>query len=108
MIDQVFAQSLQIGDTQIEGKVGWANNLGTVISNAIPFALVFAGIGLLMMLLFSGFEYLTSAGDAKKLEGAKQRLTYSIVGFLLIFTAFWLVQIAGRIFGLTEVNTIFK
>lgn len=111
MMHRVFAQSLTFPDgTQISGPSGlnWANNIGKVISRAIPLILAFAGLGLLLMLLASGFEYLTSAGDAKKLESAKQRLTYSIVGFLLIFTAFWLVQIAGRIFGLTEVNTIFR
>ena len=111
MFDHVFAQSLTLPDgTQVSGPSGldWADNLGKVVSRGVSFVLAFAGIGLLIMLLASGFEYLTSAGDAKKLEGAKQRLTYSIVGFLLIFTAFWLVQIASRIFGLTEVQNIFK
>src|SRR3989344_1133405 len=94
--------------TEMQSFIFASKSLGDIISRAVLFVLAFAGIGLLLMLLASGFEYLTSAGDAKKLEGAKQRLTYSIVGFLLIFTAFWLVQIAGNIFGLTEVNTIFK
>jgi len=114
-MEKVLAQGLKLpggeyisGPLKIPSQGQTVLTLGTIISRAVPFVLAFAGIGLLLMLLFSGFEYLTSAGDAKKLEGAKQRLTYSIVGFLLIFTAFWLVQIAGNIFGLTEVNTIFK
>ncbi len=111
MTNQILAQSLTLPDgTKISGPAGLkgVENLGAVVSRAVPFVLAFAGIGLLLMLLTSGFEYLTSAGDAKKLESAQQRLTFAIVGFLIIFTAFWLVQIAGNIFGLTEVNTIFK
>ena len=106
---QVFAQSLQLFDGMtIQGPVGWATDIGKVISRAVPYVFAFAGLGLLLMLLSAGFDYLTSAGDEKKLETAKQRLTYALVGFLIIFTAFWLVQIAAKIFGLTEAQSIFK
>lgn len=84
------------------------SSLGSIISTAIPFVFAFAGIGLLLMLLGAGFSFLTSAGDAKKLEAAKQRLTYAVVGFLIIFVAYWLVQIAGVVFGLPEIGDIFR
>lgn len=83
-------------------------SVASIITTAIPFVFAFAGIGLLLMLLASGFSYLTSAGDAKKLEQARQKLTYALVGFLVIFIAYWLVQIAGVIFGIPEFGTIFK
>ena len=106
---QVFAQSLTLPDgTTVSGPVNWATDIGKVINKAVPFVFAFAGLGLLLMLLSAGFDYLTSAGDEKKLETAKQRLTYALVGFLIIFTAFWLVQIAAKIFGLTEAQSIFK
>ncbi len=79
--------------------------LGSIVSRALPLVLAFCGVFLLIMILFSGFSYLTSAGDEKKLEHGKNQLTYAIVGFIIIFTAFWLVQILETIFGLP---TIFK
>lgn len=60
------------------------------------------------MLLSAGFNFLTSAGDPKKLEMGKQRLTYAIVGFLVIFVAYWGVQLAGKIFGIAEIESVFK
>lgn len=60
------------------------------------------------MLISAGFSFLTSAGDAKKLEKGKQQLTYAVVGFLVIFVAYWLVQIAGFVFGIEEIGTIFR
>ncbi len=97
----VLAQNLTLpGGTAISGPVPWASNIGAIINKAIPFIFAFAGIGMLLMLLAGGFGILTSSGDAKKLEGAKQRLTYAILGFIVIFTAFWVVQLAGKIFGL--------
>lgn len=84
------------------------NSVGDVVSGIIPFVFAFAGIGLLIMLIIGGFSLLTSAGDAKKLEQGKQTLTYALVGFLIIFVAYWIVQILGRIFGLGEITTIFR
>lgn len=83
-------------------------SLGNIVSQAILFIFVFAGFGLLLMIIAAGFSLLTSAGDAKKLESGKQRLTYAIVGFLIIFTAYWGVLIAGHIFGFTVFGDIFK
>ena len=115
-MNKFLAQSLTLpGGTTINGPEGLKKlnptggdiTIGNVINRAIPFVFAFAGLGLLLMLLAAGFDYLTSAGDEKKLETAKQRLTYALVGFLIIFTAFWLVQIAAKIFGLTETQSIF-
>lgn len=85
-----------------------AANIGAVINNAVPLIFSFAGIALLLMLLSGGFGILTSSGDAKKLEGAKGRLTNAILGFFIIFVAYWLVQIVGIIFGINEIGNIFK
>lgn len=81
--------------------------VGDVIRTAIPYVFLFAGIALLLMLISAGFTLLTSAGDAKKLEQGKQKLTYALVGFLVIFSAYWIVQLAGIIFGIEEITTIF-
>ncbi|MBI2405271.1 hypothetical protein HYV22_03785 [Candidatus Gottesmanbacteria bacterium] len=111
---KVFAQSLTLpsepGQTPvvIEGPVKWATDIGAIITKAIPFIFAFAGIGLLIILIAGGFGVLTSSGDAKKLAGASQRITYAIVGFIVIFTAFWAVQLAGKILGIPEIQSTFK
>jgi Type IV secretion system pilin len=79
-----------------------------ILSSAIPFVFAFAGIGLLVMLIFGGFDFLTSAGDAKKLESGKQKIVNAIIGFLIIFVAYWIVQALGIVFGLSSINQVFK
>ncbi len=81
-------------------KFGSQFTIGVLISQALPYVYAFAGIALLLMLLAGGFGVLTSAADPKKLEKAKQRLTYAVVGFIIIFVAYWVVQLVGTIFGL--------
>ena len=82
--------------------------IGSILSSALPFIFIFAGIGLFLMILAAGFNFLTSAGDAKKLDQGKQRLTYAVVGFIVIFSAFWLVQIFGAMFGLETITNSFQ
>lgn len=91
-------------DMGVKGMI----TLGSIVSKASTFIFAFAGLGLLLMLVMAGFTFLTSAGDAKKLEGAKGQLTNAIIGFLLIFTAFWIVQVAGKILGFETITSTFK
>jgi hypothetical protein len=75
-------------------------NIGSIISALIPIVFSIAGLLLFGMLIMGGFGLLTSAGDPKKVESAKNRLTGAIVGFLIIFLAYWLIQILEVIFGI--------
>lgn len=82
--------------------------IGFIIGAAVPYVFAFAGIGLLFMIISSGFTIMMSAGDAKKLEAGKGRLTQAIVGFLIIFAAYWMVQISGIIFGWESIGSSFQ
>ena len=109
MIQKIFAQSLTFPGGSISGPSGFKfGSIGNILSASIPYIFGIAGMGLLLMILSAGFTILTSAGDAKALEGGKQRLTNAIIGFLIIFVAFWMVQIAGKILGFTEISTVFN
>lgn len=112
-MNKTLAQSLQLpGGSSIDGPVqslgGNSMTIGSIVSGAIPFIFIFAGAGLFLMLLAAGFDFLTSAGDAKKLEMGKQRLTNALIGFLIIFISFWGVQAAGIIFGIQTFQNLFQ
>ena len=95
--------------TPIIGPLGDKTvTLGGIVSSLFTIALPIAGIGLLIMILSAGFTLLTSAGDAKKMEKGKQTLTYGIVGFLVIFVAYWITQFFGTVFGITAITDVFK
>lgn len=82
--------------------------LGSILSRALPFVYAFAGVGLLVMLIMGGFNYLVSGGDAKKMQLAQQQITNAVIGFLVVFLAYWLTQMAGYILGLPEILNSFK
>ena len=109
-----LAQNLQLpgengNGTVISGPDGFnaGNTLGDVIGKTVPYLFVFSGIALLLMLIFGGFSLLTSGGDPKQLESGKQKITYSIIGFIIVFLAFWAVQLIAWIFNIQEFKCIF-
>lgn len=76
------------------------STLGEIIGALIPYLYAIAGIALLLFLIGGGYGYLTSAGDPKKIEAAKNTITLAIIGFLIIIAAYWATQIANYIFSL--------
>ncbi len=83
------------------------DSIGEILSKLTPILFTIAGIILFLFFFMAGFSYLTSSGDPKKTEAAKARITESLIGFVIIITAFWLVQIAAFIFNLEDVSTFF-
>jgi hypothetical protein len=116
-MQQILAQSLHIidnsGPTPIDiglsGPTGFAfTDIASVVNGSIKYIFAAAGIGLLLVLIFGGFTLLTSAGDAKKLESGKNQITNGLIGFLIIFVAYWIVQLVGNIFGISALTRMFK
>ncbi len=77
---------------------------GGLISILINFLLWAVGILSVAMIIFSGFRYITSAGDAAKTKSAQTALTYSIVGLIVTVLAWVIVKMILRQFGI-EVKT---
>lgn len=76
-------------------------SLSDVISKPLPLFLLVAGIIFFFLFIFAGFSFLTSAGsdDAQAKEKWKQILTYGAIGLIIIFGAFWILQIVNFITG---------
>ncbi len=82
-------------------------SFGSIISNLLPYIFTIAGILLLIYLIFGGFQLMLSRGDPKAAQSARSHITNALIGFIIIFIAFWVVQIFGRIFGLQGILDIF-
>lgn len=112
----ILAQNLTLpgGEGPISGPLktnafmGNQITLGSILSSLLRYILPIAGIGLLIMILIAGFTLLTSAGDTKKMEKGKQTLTNGVIGFFIIFLAYWLTQLLGVVFGIKAITEIFK
>ncbi len=50
--------------------------------------------------LFGAISILTSGGDKGKLESARNKLTTSIIGLIVVVAAIFLIQLVGSILGI--------
>lgn len=73
-------------------------SFGPVISKLLPYLLIFGGIILLGMLVYGGFEMMTSLGNEEKFKGGAERVKNGLIGFLLLFGVYWLAQLAQVLF----------
>ncbi len=72
---------------------------GNIFSLGITLMILTAIIIAMFFLVWSGIQWITSEGDKQKLQAAKNRLTYTIVGLIIIFLSFFIVSIVGVFFN---------
>ena len=86
------------------------NNVATldcipiVFENIINAALAFAGVVALIMIIFSGIRYVTSGGDPKAVEGARNTLTWAIIGLVVIVLAYLIINFISVFTGVQCIN----
>ncbi len=73
---------------------------GDFISAIYPILLTFGGLIFFIMLIWGAFQILMGGANPKSVEGGKKRVTYALVGLLLLFASFWIGEIVQAIFGL--------
>ncbi|MEI6477437.1 MAG: hypothetical protein WCO52_00395 [bacterium] len=85
------------GSTDFNGS-GAADDLqgsiGTIAGRAINILLLLAGILAVIYLIWSGFQYITSAGNAEKAKVARQGIINAVIGIVVIVAAFFIVRFA--------------
>lgn len=82
------------------GQEGGAT-LGQLIGNFVTASIVIAGVVLLFFMVFGGFKMIQGAGNNNPQEAAqgKQAVTYAVIGFVLVFAAFWVIQLIELVTG---------
>lgn len=96
MLEQIDFESLEkvtLKDKFVGGTIG------DIVSALIPYIFATAGILLLLYLIYGGYQFMFSRGDPKAVQQAKGVMTTALIGFVIVFVAFWLVQIIGRLLG---------
>ncbi|MEK7163969.1 MAG: hypothetical protein AAB768_02375 [Patescibacteria group bacterium] len=76
---------------------------GILITVLLPNALMVAGIIFFIWMIAAGWAFLGSAGreaNAQEKAKAQAALTYAVIGFLLIITAFFILQIIEKVTGI--------
>lgn len=104
MLDKATLDSLQ---TYTNNKYNILKDSASFIAELIPYFLAIAGIALLLYIIWGGFSLMISQGDPKGIESGKQKITNGLIGFIVVFCAYWIVQILAKVLGLNAITNIF-
>lgn len=108
LITQQIAQQIEINNQRIEGPLIIKNVKGEIISDPkladiisviLRFMMPLAGVILLLILIWGGYDYILSQGNQEKIKSAQAKITAGIIGFALIIFSYFIVRLISFIFG---------
>lgn len=79
---------------QIENPLRW-DNICDAIGGITTFIIGIAGAVALILLIAGGIQYMSSGGDKIAVEQARGRITAAVVGLLIVFGAYLIVNVIG-------------
>ena len=104
-MDKLLAFSIGTGATptytlSVPSVMPQGDILASIVTNAITILLIIVGVFALFSIIFSGLQWIMSGGEKEKLEKARKRLVFSIIGLLIAFLSFFIINLVQTEFGI--------
>ena len=80
--------------------------VGGLVSIIISTALAIASVIIVFLLILGGIGIISGAGsdNPESVAKGKQAITWAIVGFIIVFVAYWLIRIIELITGVNFIT----
>jgi cytochrome bd-type quinol oxidase subunit 2 len=69
-----------------------AGKVQGIVTDMINIFSVVVGIISVIMIIYGGFKYITSGGDSGNVTGARNTITYAVIGLVIVALAQFIVQ----------------
>ena len=76
----------------VQNEFGNTTNVESVVATVINTILYVVGILAVVMVIFGGVKYTTSAGDQAKVTKAKNTILYGLIGLVVAILAYAIVN----------------
>ena len=80
-------------DTTFTNPLGETDTIGKVLVNIIRWLLGITGALALLAIIWSGIQFIISIGNEQQLQRAKKSLLWAVIGLVVIFLAFVIVEL---------------
>lgn len=98
--------AISTGDFGKGGTTAGTTIVGKLLSNIFTAMIIVGAIILVIMIIWSGIAIITSGDNKEKLQGAQKRLTWAIVGFVVLVCVFAIARFVGRFLGISFFETM--
>lgn len=103
--------SLSVNGTPINPPPGipkpGSDMTGKILSNGITIFLVAGVIVSVLFIIWGGINWITSNGDKQKLASARARITWAIIGLVIMLISFLIINMIGYFLGVELLKTKF-
>lgn len=77
-----------------------SGSIGNIVSTVVTVLLIVAVIIALFFLIWGGIRWITSGGDKGKVDEARKHIVAAIIGLIVAFLAYFILQLVLGFFGL--------
>lgn len=99
IIPSVGAGTPQPSSIELQGPLQGISTLGDLVNKIATFIMPLAAIILFFVLVWGGYDYLMSQGNAEKIKSAQAKITTGVIGFVLLVSSFLIVKLITSILG---------
>lgn len=78
------------------------NNIGSVVNLVVTNIFLLAGLILFIGVVMGGFTLMTKGSNPDDMDKGKKMLTYSAMGFVLIFVSYFVVKLVLQLLGINN------
>jgi len=100
-----IGEAFKIGNKGIGEPGSGYGSIGEFISAVLPNIYIAAGLILFILLVGVGFVIMTSTDNPEQQAKGTKAATAIVIGFIIIFCSYWLIQIIEYITGIKIFNS---
>jgi hypothetical protein len=87
-------QPLSSNVTDVSGGGSLTDQISKYAQTAVNVILLVAGVVAILYLLWSGIQYITSAGNPEKAKAARAGIINAVIGIIIIVAAYYIIRFA--------------
>lgn len=95
----------QVGPIETSNGVATFRGFENLFANTLSSLIALSAIALFFVIVWAGFNMISSGGDPKKASAARQILTQAIIGLLFIALAFFIITVISAFTGQNDIKT---
>jgi len=109
ILAQTVSNKIPIGNIgEQPAVVNWPyKNVGAFVGNIVIAGMVLAGLITFLMLVWGGVQFITSSGDKVQTEQARNKITYSLIGLVIVIGSYGIITLIESFFGLNILQSRF-
>lgn len=85
---------------------GGNETLQSVIRGGLTWLLIIVTLASVIFFILGGIGWITSQGDKGKIEAARKRIMFAVIGLIVAFASYMIINTVGQFFGVNPLGIV--